>query len=247
MKLRRTRIDGSTDVRITTPQGEDFGRVENGTILYPDAEALKVVQAVNSRERIDRELADLQRELASYKQSPESLKPLDLRALTRYSDEVFTHIAFDDCRLRDRLVQKTEDRITYLNWLDFGLCEIRNESNTCFLGARMRDGITDFEHDSCYALRIDLVGLKFKYVHAHATVLEAWISPDPDDILIHSPDFIPEDIEDAGPCPHCKGSEKHLMLPGGHFVPPRYDLARVVAGKRISIHLGKRWKEDEDA
>jgi len=244
MRLRRARVEGTNDVRITTPQGEDFGRAENGTILYPEEEALKVVQAINARERIDQEMEEMRRELASYKPNAE-LERINLAGITRHPDLVFTHITFARHEMLGKLKPDENSRKHgFKPWLEFGQCSIVNENNNCFIGGRMRDGITDFEHDSCYVVRIDLIGLQYKYTHNHVSTFDAWLTTNPKEIRIHSSDFRPENLEGPdGPyqCEEC--SPRHLILPEGYYVPPMYEQARIVAGQQVVITTGPRWSK----
>lgn len=249
LPIKRKPIPNTTDHRITDASGEDIARVAGKAVAYSDEVARAVVRAVNGQERMTKELERLEQELAQFKATAKGLKTLDLTGLSRHSNILFTHIRFEEYDLQEALTTTGEDGVKRgANWLEFGECNITNEGRNCFIGGRIRDGITDFEHDSCYVVRLELVGLQYKFTNHHVTYLEAHLSPDPDGIRIHAPDFEPEKVEGSWRCKekHC---DKHLMLPDGYFSPPIYPLARVVAGKRVSIMLGPRWdviEKDED-
>lgn len=228
------------DCRILDASGEDLARVEGKRVLYPHETARGIVRAVNGQPRLLSEIERLEKELAQFKATPQDLKLVDLRALSRHSDILFTHIRFEDYELQERFTVVKDGVKHGTNWLEFGECQITNEGRNCFLGARIRDGITDFEHDSCYVARIELVGLQYKFTANHVTYLEANVTPRHEDILIYEPDFVPEKIKGSWKCKE-KGCDKHLMLPDGYFCPPIYKNARVVAGRRVSISMGPRW------
>jgi hypothetical protein len=253
--MHRKKIPGTTDVRIVqgSPEGpEDIGRVaDDGSIVYPGELGLKVVQSFNACDRMREELDEAHEELARRKATRAKLQTVNLDAISRSSDKVFTHIRFEDYDLREAL---TEERKSPsggtvkqgLNWLEFGECRINNEGRQCSIGGRMRSGITDWEHDTPYVVSIGLLGLKYIFTESHVSHFEAHITPDPNEIKIYSPDFVPEECETAAQCEaeHC---DPHLTIKA--YVPPVYELAHVVAGKRVAIAMGPRWsaleKEDD--
>lgn len=242
MTLRRKRLsENSTDFRIIdAAAGEDLGRVEGKTIVYPEKTALKIVQSVNAVERLSKDYEKLEAELATYKVAPTGLKTVDLTSLSRRGDKLLTYIQLEDPDL-ERYFDREENGVKRRDsWLKFGACRITNEGRNCFIGSRMRDGITDFEHDSAYAVHISLIGLQYKFTDNHTSHFEAFLTTTPEDIRIYPADFEPEKVKGSWKCKqsHC---DKHLMLPDGFFTPPMYEFARVVAGKRISITMGPRW------
>lgn len=238
--IRRKRLsDDSTDFRIIDGAGEDLGRVDGKMIVYPERTALKIVQSVNALERLSKDYEKLEAELATYKAAPTGLKPVDLMSLSRTSEKLFTYVQLEDCDL-ERYFEREEDGAKRRDaWLRFGECRIANEGRTCFIGSRLRDGITDFEHDSAYAVHIGLIGLQYKFTDNHVSHFEAFLTTEPEDIRIYPADFDPAKVKGSSKCDY-KGCNKHLMLPDGYFTPPMYEFARVVAGKRISITMGPR-------
>lgn len=253
MNLSRKRIPDSDDIRIVdTKTGEDIGRVaEDGAIVYPGKQGLRIVQSVNACDRMAKEMAELEKELASYKVSAKGIKPVNLDAISRRSDILFTHIRFEDFDLQEVLTDTTQKPHRLLNWLEFGECRILNESRFCRIESPIRDGITDFEHDTCKVVCIGLVGLQYKFTSNHVSHFDACLTPNPEDIQLHSPDFVPEEAGgESCEYDHCADTP-HLILPEGLYVPPMYEFARVVAGKRVTITMGPRWSvlepdDDED-
>ena len=241
MKLRRVRVPDTTEVRLTTSQGEDIGRAQDGTILYPDNLALEIVQSINGRKLLVKDIQELEKELAQYKADPKAIKRLDLKSISRSSKDVYTSIAFEGA-LQEMF---TQDRVSH-PWLTFGECSIRND-NICYIESPIRDGITDFEHDTCLVLRIGLVGVQHTGTYGHTSYFTAYITPNPKEILIQSPDFIPEKVDQAEKCEHCTGEDAgHLILPENHYTPPEYEFSRVVPGQKVAIRMGTHWSEGED-
>lgn len=241
LPLKRKRLtDDSTDFRVLDAAGEDLARVEGSAVVYPEKTAQSLVQSVNTRDRIRKEYERLEAELATYQVDPTGLKPVDLTNLSRTADKLFTYVQIEDSYLESFFDYEENGAKRRGTWLKFGECRIVNEGRTCFIGSRMRNGITDFEHSSAYVVHIGLIGLQYKFTDNHVSHFEAHLTTAPEDIRIYSPDFDPTKVKGVSTCreKHC---DKHLMLPDGYFTPPMYEFARVVAGKRISITMGPRW------
>ena len=169
--------------------------------------------------------------------------PLDLKHLSRSPDRAFTHVRFEDFDLRELLTRETEGDKLGLNWLELGVADLRASGDGSFLGARLRDGITDYEHDSAYLVHIDLLGIVFKGCWNNVGHYEAYLTPEAKHIRIWTPDFKPEDAEGATQCDyeHCK---PHLMIE--KFTPPMYEFAHLVAGKKVMITMGPKWAIEDD-
>lgn len=239
--LSRKPIADSSDFRVVDASGEDIARVEGKHVAFSREASNIVLRSTRNLERLEKALDEAETELARFKADPKDLKSLDLTKLSRNSHILFTHIKFDD--ELSEVFTTTDDKGHRRghNWLEFGECVITNEGRTCFIGSRMRDGITDFEHDSCYAVHIDLVGLRYLFTSSHVSHFEAHLTTKHEDIRIHEPDYEPEKTKGAWRCKEKSCEDKHLMLPDGGFTPPIYKFARVVAGRRISITMGPRW------
>lgn len=240
LPIKRKPIAGSKDLQLVDAAGESLARVHGSMVAYPEEAARTVLRSVNNQERLLQDLERAEAQLARYRMTPKGLKAIDLSPLTRYSKALFTVVQLEDPSFQDVLTTMKGETKQFNSWLTFGAGSIHNEGRTCFIGSRMRDGITDFEHDSCYAVHLELIGLTYKWTDNHTSYFEAHITPNPDGIRIHEPDFVPEDVKGAWRCKD-KDCDKHLMLPDGNYTPPMYKFARVVAGQRVSIRMGTDW------
>lgn len=251
-RLKRIPYSGSTDSRITLADDEDIGRIsgkhdKTACIAYPDELAQQIVRSVNGRERLLQQLDEAHEELTRRRAKKGQLKPIDLTAISRTSDLLFTQITFEDFDLKEALSYEKDGVKHQGVWLKFGECCLSNEGRSCYIGGRIHNDIRDFEHDTPYVVRINLVGLQYLFTDHHISHFEAHITPNPEDIHIYPEGFDPKAVEGSWECDRC--DNKHLMLPDGYFTAPQYELAHVVAGKRISIAFGPRWDvidKDED-
>lgn len=172
------------------------------------------------------------------------VKYTDLRSITRSSDTCRTSVLIH------------LDWETKVPWLEFGQAEIRFQKESSQsdgrhrLEARMTAGITDFEHDSAFAVRLPITGLTFQGVNYHRTRFTAWVDPNEDPAF--SPDFRvpragydPTKHKDAHKCKQCKGKEGHIIVPEGFYVPPfDAELYEAVRGKMIEISIGPVFKDE---
>lgn len=170
----------------------------------------------------------------------------DLRGITRGSKRCLT------------VVTIYLDWVKKVEWLRFGQAQIRRQgerSPGCFcLEARMTAGVTDFEHDSAYALRLPLVGAQFSelFVAYHTIHLVAWVDPNDDHgdyFRVPFPGYDPTKHEKAYRCKDNRCLEDypkgHVIVPEGFYVPPfDPDLYAVVRGKKIEITIGPVHEED---
>ena len=140
---------------------------------------------------------------------------------------------------------------TKVKWLVFGQAQLRAQRESrpdgCYrLEARMTEGVTDFEHDSAYALRCPLIGVMFDglLINNHTTHLIAWVDPDnEEEFRVPSPGYNPTKHAEAHRCKdkQClKDDPKgHIIVPEGFYVPPRNaELYRRVRGKKVEITIG---------
>ena len=130
-------------------------------------------------------------------------------------------------------------------WIELGASEIRDESNLCCLAARMDYGITDFEHDSAYALRLPLIGLKFVMSYNHTIHFEAYIDPhNEDEFRVPPVNYDPTKHERAYTCEDCE--EHHPVVPEGFYVPPfDKELYDKVKGHKVRITIGPNWEKEK--
>ena len=113
-------------------------------------------------------------------------------------------------------------------------------------------GVTDFEHDSAWALRLPLIGLTWDglLVHYHTAHLLAWVDPDDlDGFNVPGPGYDPAKLPGAHKCKdkQCLKNDPtgHIIVPEGNYVPPTNPvLYRQVRGKMLEITIGPTPKED---
>lgn len=161
------------------------------------------------------------------------IEETDLTGITRDPQEAITEVYIHEDRYaRPQL------------WLKFGQAQLRNEESFCWLSAYMMSGVTDWEHDSAYALRLPLIGVQFESVYYHKTKITAWVDPsNPDEFHVPTPGYDPTMLDEASLCSEC--DEPHMMVPPGYYVPP-FDkkLYEKVKGKRLTIYIGPNWKKE---
>lgn len=172
---------------------------------------------------------------------PFKLEKTDIRGITRMSDRMLTTV---------ELGHRQEKRI---EWLILGQCQVNyNEpTKTWALEARMTSGVTDFEHDSAYALRLPLIGLTFEAVYYHQTKLNAWVDPEfdrheGDNFRVPLPGYNPMEHPRATKCKdsHCE-SKGHVIIPEGFWLPPfNKALFDAVRGRQVTISIGPVFKDE---
>jgi hypothetical protein len=177
---------------------------------------------------------------------------VDLRPITRNATRTF-------CRV---FIQKESwDRGNTIKWIELGevgLCSVNDRHDGRFLlKARVKGGVTDFEHDTAYALQLPLIGVMFDglMIHHSVTRLCAYINPNVDEDSFHvpPPGYDPSTLPGVHRCKdkQCLASDPkgHLIVPEDNWFP-KFDanLFRRVAGKRVEIHIGSVIEEkDEDS
>jgi len=235
-KLKRIyHSDEARSQIVDAVTGEDIGANftevgPGGCVLYPDDVAKQIVRDVNTKEGLLQSIKDLKVQLKR-QAHPRQVTPIDLTAVSRNSKQVFTHIHFKDSYLKG-LFHGTP-------WLKFGECHITTveASGASFIRGFIRSGVTDGDHSSCYVAHIGLIGLQYKYTHNHVSHFEAYITPNPDNVLVYPFGWTPE-AEESVTCTRV-GCDSHQMIE--RFVPPPYEFVDAVAGKWISITIGPRW------
>ena len=131
----------------------------------------------------------------------EAYKPetTDLRDIGRASDCCLT------------VVTLYLDWETKLRWLVLGESRLRTQRDRpdgrWRLEALLKAGVTDFEHDSAYALGLPLIGVHFDGIEYHQTKLTAWIDPnEANGFHVPKPGYNPMTHPEAHVCndKHCK-------------------------------------------
>lgn len=158
------------------------------------------------------------------------LKTTDLSAITRRADRCLTTVTVD------------WDWQTQIRWLVFGEAKLRGHerNRTHELMAYLNGGMTDFEHDSAYALCLPLIGLQWTSMDYHTSHFVAWVNPNVEsdrDFRVPRPGYSPADLPESKMCRRCK--PHHIIVPEGYYQPP-YDgeLYKLVRGKRVEITIG---------
>ena len=158
---------------------------------------------------------------------------IDLRAVTRQSDRYMTTVRLH----RDHFRSK--------EWIVMGQARLvaryRSQGPTIWtFDAYLTEGVTDFEHDSAYAIRIPLVGVEFRSVYYGQTEVIAAIDPmDFEGFHVPPPGYNPMKHPDAHECKseHCE--EPHVIVPEGNYVPPNnVELFKMVRGRFVEITFG---------
>lgn len=160
------------------------------------------------------------------------IQPTDLRGITRRSDQCLTVVTIH------------MDWQTSVEWLRFGEAQLqhRDHNDTDQLMAYMSRNVTDFEHDSAYALSLPLIGLRFKRLDYHTTHFTAWVNPnaDPNDFRVPRSGYDPTKHEDAMTCGREQCESPHVIVPEGYYQPPHKPrLYKLVRGKRVEIAVSQ--------
>ena len=252
VRLKRVPYSGSTDSQIVNSKtGEDIGRIsgegKGAVIAYPDDVAKQIVKAVNNRKTLISQLDEWEERFDSLRKDARKMHKqgtIDLKHLSRSPDRAFTHVRFEDFELREVFSLKDDEgRKSLVNWLEFGTADLRND-NASFLGARLGNGVTDWEHDSAYLVHIGLIGIKFTGTYNNCSHFEAHLTTQAGDIKVWTPDFKPAEAEGVSECEHEHCDQKHLMIEA--FTPPMYEFAHLVAGKKVAITMGVNWRTEDE-
>lgn len=176
------------------------------------------------------------------KKVKELVRETDLRAITRHPELCRTTVVI-------RL-----DWQTQVKWLVFGQAQLQRNERTkeCTLKAYLPEGVTDFEHDSAYALRLPLIGWEFDSVYYHLCSFNAWIDPNIDtesDFRVPRPGYNPMEHPEAERCEgggRCDGP--HIIVPESMYGGPPFDpdLYQAVRGKRVEVQIGAAYPDEED-
>lgn len=181
----------------------------------------------------------------------------DLSSITRCPDRFSTIVEIDL-----GWSPESGDRDKF-RWLTFGECELRvdGKRGSARLEAHLKGSTCDFEHDTAWALKLPLIGLKLDEmgVWRSRTHFTAWVDPDAGGDMpsfhVPRPGYNPmahKDIEicdgiyDERKKKYCKWNEgkKHIIVPEGFYVPPfDAELYEAVRGKRVEISTGPALKD----
>lgn len=132
-------------------------------------------------------------------------------------------------------------------WITLGALHyisLEHQDGRHFLEARMRDGVTDFEHDSVHILVLPICGVQFKGLYggcAHIDcVLDAYR---PNDYRVPRAGYDPtKEDKDVVTCTKCE--EPHLIVGEGFYQPPEdIEGYAKLRGRRLQIHIGPEREE----
>lgn len=127
-------------------------------------------------------------------------------------------------------------------WLQLGQIRLTRRNNPYpgiwELSAYL-DQATDFEHDSAFALKMDVAGLELDMVLYGQVHLTGWVRADDLDSfrVPGSAAYDPRKHAEATKCTDCKGKDKHWIVPF-YTPPPNPELYDLVRGRRIEICTG---------
>lgn len=164
------------------------------------------------------------------------MEPIKLVQLTRRPEQVFTRIQVEEP------IVSPKTKILCEFSIEFGECRIHKGERSCSIKGFMPYEITDVEHDSALSVLIGLIGIEYKFTLGHTTFLDAYITTDPGKVRFYSKDFDPREIPDIATCTGCE--EKHLVVPEDYYVPPKYEYAKALIGKRVNITYGPKEIDD---
>lgn len=159
---------------------------------------------------------------------PSWLPEVDLRSVTRDSKLVNTRI--------DVVVKGYS-----WTWLQFGSLS-RAEVNETYswIGVHY-NGVMDEEHDSAYAVRLEVRGLQLVGVYGGCTTLSAWIAATPEDSRSICAPRKALSLRCFPLCKECKGEDRHRV---GKYTPePDAELWNYLRGARIMVKTAPAWKE----
>jgi hypothetical protein len=162
----------------------------------------------------------------------------DLRHINRESDLVECTVYISDG-------DWNHPRGDLKKWLVLGQVQLRTDLHPMELKAYLPEGVTDFEHDSAWAMILPLIGVKFDTVRYHTTILEAYVAPRSlEDFHVPWPGYNPMEMEDATNCDldRCE-EDPHLMVGEDSYTPYNDStLYRAVEGRFVRIRIGPRHK-----
>lgn len=161
-----------------------------------------------------------------HERPPHGQSLLDLTSVTRPG--AVTSIMLDDY-----------ERI---EWIRCGVTVVqRRDRQPWRLGARAREGVTDFEHDSAWIFQIPLVGVALDMIDMGTVFVTGYIAGDPGDLRVPtSADYDPARHPEASLCDgrHC-GMGSHPIVAPDYWAGPPADekLWRRLVGRRLDIRI----------
>lgn len=151
-----------------------------------------------------------------------------------------TEITRDNKRARTVIYIHNDNYGDRSPWLVLGQAEVKIDGRICWLSAYLTEGVSDFEHDSAYAVRLPLIGVKLEHIWYHTTYLTAWVDPNNEnDFHVPRSGYNPMKHPDAETCEMDYCGKPHPIVPQGYYVPPfDEELYNAVRGKKLEIVIG---------
>jgi hypothetical protein len=163
---------------------------------------------------------------------------LDLRPITRQPDRFLT------------TVKLYHDHFRGKEWIIMGQARLVRQERGWSSGpgrwafdAYLPEDVTDFEHDSAFAIRMSLVGVEFKSTYNGYTEVVAIIDPvDFDGFNVPPVGYNP--MKSGHQRDRCK--ESHIIVPEDGYVPKHNaDLFKLARGRFVEITFGVPPKEGD--
>jgi len=152
--------------------------------------------------------------------------PLDLTKQTRPGCQVIIEVADQNSKM--------------VRWITCGQIEINSPNSMGFrtVGARLCDGITDFEHDSAWAFSFNVIALQFEFLRSGRMHFSGFIAPySQGDSEIRMPQTAKELVADLSECQVCRERNEDTHMMTGTYIPaprPPGDF-RDLYGRRVEI------------
>jgi hypothetical protein len=157
---------------------------------------------------------------------------VNLCAVTRDAHLVTTHIS-------------VKCNGEYFRWLEFGSLTTMGDRKS-FIGARY-EGVTDFEHDSAYAVRIEVIDVQLVNIYGGCIELKTWVSAEDErGVSVPRKSILSFDELGAVPCEdeHCVGEESHLIVES--FSPANdVELWKRLRGRELRIEIVPKRTDSE--
>lgn len=141
----------------------------------------------------------------------------------------------------------------YFEWIVCGeTCLNRTGTDRKWTIGAYLDKATDGDHDTAYAFRFTLIGVEFEFMSSGTSHFVGWIASDEhasensDDQfgtfrVPRNGEYDPLRMKGAQKCDRCKGSDKHMFVPDGFYLPPfDRELYEAVKGKQLRIATGPK-------
>jgi hypothetical protein len=135
------------------------------------------------------------------------------------------------------------DYVRQFEWMRFSQCRLRKltfgDRETWEVAAYLLNA-TDVEHDSAWAFKFELVGVRLDSVDYGQTCVSGWIrSDDANSFRVPSAGYNPLALPATTKCKECKRSDGHAIVPEGYYVPKSNEvLFEQVRGSFVEIRTG---------